>query len=185
MPVYKAPLGDMRFLLNEVFHTEKLAELPGYEEATPDMVESILGEAAKLCEEVLQPLNMSGDAEGCTFNNGDVKTPKGFKEAYDTFTSSGWMGLSCDKDYGGQGLPLLLNFLIDEMVCSANLSFGMYPGLSHGAYNAVHIHGNDELKRAWLPKIVEGTWSGTMCLTEPHCGTDLGLIKTRAVPNDD
>jgi alkylation response protein AidB-like acyl-CoA dehydrogenase len=182
MPVYKAPLADFRFLLHEVFNAGQLAKLPGYEEATPDMMDSILEEGAKLCEEVLQPLNLPGDAEGCHFDNGKVTTPKGFKEAYDTFTQGGWMGLSCSKDYGGQGLPLLLNFLLDEMVCSANLSFGMYPGLSHGAYNAIEKHGNDELKKTWLPKLVEGTWSGTMCLTEPHCGTDLGLIKTKAAP---
>jgi alkylation response protein AidB-like acyl-CoA dehydrogenase len=175
----------MRFLLQDVFDAGQLAKLPGYEEATPDMIDSILEEGAKLCEEVLQPLNQSGDAEGCTFTNGAVKTPKGFKEAYDTFIGGGWMGLSCAKEFGGQGLPLLLNFLLDEMVCSANLSFGMYPGLSHGAYNAIEKHGNDELKKRYLPNMVAGTWSGTMCLTEPHCGTDLGLIKTRAEPKGD
>ncbi len=185
MPSYKAPLADMRFLLRDVFKVEELSKLPGYEEATPDLIDSILEEGAKLCEEVLQPLNQSGDAEGCHFDNGNVKTPKGFKEAYDTFTQNGWMGLSCKKEWGGQGMPLLLNFLLDEMVCSANLSFGMYPGLSHGAYNAVEKYGSDALKQLYLPKMVEGTWSGTMCLTEPHCGTDLGLIKTRAIPNDD
>src|SRR5262249_41849166 len=173
MPVYKAPLGDFRFLLHEVFKAGELAKLPGYEEATPDMMDSILEEGAKLCEEVLQPLNLSGDAEGCVFNSGEVKKPKGFKEAYTTFTQGGGVGLSCSKEWGGQGLPLLLNFLLDEMVCSANLSFGMYPGLSHGAYNAIEKHGTDELKKTWLPKMVEGVWSGTMCLTEPQCGTDL------------
>lgn len=137
MPTYKAPLRDMQFLLNEVFDASQLAKLPGYEEATPDMFQSILEEGAKLCEEVLQPINQSGDIEGCTFKDGVVTTPKGFKEAYETFTQGGWMGLSCSKEWGGQGLPLLLNFLLDEMVCSANLSFGMYPGLSHGAYNAI------------------------------------------------
>ncbi|MBI3419609.1 MAG: acyl-CoA dehydrogenase C-terminal domain-containing protein [Proteobacteria bacterium] len=185
MPVYKAPLADMRFLMHEVFSAGDLAKLPGYEEATIDVMDSILEEAAKLCEEVLQPLNMSGDLEGCIFDGGKVRTPRGFKEAYTTFTQSGWMGLSCNKEWGGQGLPLLLNFLIDEMVCSANLSFGMYPGLSHGAYNAIEIHGAPELKKAYQPKITSGEWSGTMCLTEPHCGTDLGLIKTKAVPQAD
>ncbi len=185
MPTYKAPLRDMQFLLNEVFDAAQLASLPGYEEATPDMFQSILEEGAKLCEEVLQPINQSGDEEGCTFKDGVVTTPKGFKEAYETFTQGGWMGLSCSKEWGGQGLPLLLNFLLDEMVCSANLSFGMYPGLSHGAYNAIEKHGTQELKQKYLPKMVTGEWSGTMCLTEPHCGTDLGLIKTKAIPKGD
>lgn len=185
MPTYKAPLRDMQFLLNEVFDASQLAKLPGYEEATPDMFQSILEEGAKLCEEVLQPINQSGDIEGCTFKDGVVTTPKGFKEAYETFTQGGWMGLSCSKEWGGQGLPLLLNFLLDEMVCSANLSFGMYPGLSHGAYNAIEKHATQELKQKYLPKMVTGEWSGTMCLTEPHCGTDLGLIKTKAIPKGD
>lgn len=185
MPSYKAPLRDMQFLMHEVFKAGDLATLKGYEEATPEMMDSILEEGAKLCEEVFFPLNQSGDAEGCVFNNGSVKTPKGFKEAYDTFTQGGWMGLSCSKEWGGQGLPLLLNFLLDEMVCSANLSLGMYPGLSHGAYNAIEKHGSVELKTRYLPKMVTGEWSGTMCLTEPHCGTDLGLIKTRALPRED
>jgi alkylation response protein AidB-like acyl-CoA dehydrogenase len=185
MPTYKAPLRDMQFLLNEVFDAGQLAKLPGYEEATPDMFQSILEEGAKLCEEVLQPLNQSGDEEGCHFKDGVVTTPKGFKEAYETFTQGGWMGLSCSKEWGGQGLPLLLNFLLDEMVCSANLSFGMYPGLSHGAYNAIEKHATQELKEKYLPKMVTGEWSGTMCLTEPHCGTDLGLIKTKAIPKGD
>ncbi len=175
----------MQFLLSDVFDAASLAKLPGYEEATPELVATILEEGAKLCEEVLQPLNLSGDAEGCHFENGNVKTPKGFKEAYQTFIEGGWMGLSCTKEYGGQGLPLLLNFMLDEMVCSANLSFGMYPGLSHGAYNAIEKYGTDEQKKTYLPHIIDGTWSGTMCLTEPHCGTDLGLIKTKAVPNSD
>ncbi len=185
MPTYKAPLTDMQFLLNDVFDASQLAKLPGYEEATPDMFQSILEEGAKLCEEVLLPINQSGDIEGCTFKDGVVTTPKGFKEAYETFTQGGWMGLSCSKEFGGQGLPLLLNFLLDEMVCSANLSFGMYPGLSHGAYNAIEKHGVQELKEKYLPKMVTGEWSGTMCLTEPHCGTDLGLIKTKAIPKGD
>lgn len=185
MPTYKAPLTDMHFLLNDVFDAGQLAKLPGYEEATPELIESILEEGAKVCEEVLLPINQSGDEEGCKFNAGVVTTPKGFKEAYDMFAQGGWMGLSCSKEWGGQGLPLLLNFLLDEMVCSANLSFGMYPGLSHGAYNAIEKHATQELKQKYLPKMVTGEWSGTMCLTEPHCGTDLGLIKTKAIPKGD
>ena len=159
--------------------------MPGYAEATPEANDTILEEVAKICEELLFPLNQSGDAEGCTFDNGNVRTPKGFKEAYQTFRQSGWTGLSCKTEYGGQGLPLLLNFVIDEMVCSANMSFGMYPGLSHGAYNAIDKHGIDELKKLYLPKMTSGVWTGTMCLTEPQCGTDLGLIRTKAEPQPD
>ena len=185
MPIYKAPLEDVRFILNEVIDARSLIELPGYAEATPETIDSILEEAAKVCEEVLFPLNQSGDVEGCTFDNGSVRTPAGFKDAYKVFRESGWTGLSCNPDFGGQGLPLLLNLVIDEMVCSANLSFGMYPGLSHGAYNALDKHGSDELKKLYLPKLVDGTWTGTMCLTEPQCGTDLGLIRTKAIPEAD
>ncbi len=185
MPTYKAPLDDIRFILNEVIDAGSLAQLPGYTEATAETVDAILEEAAKLCEEVLFPLNQSGDAEGCVYEGGSVRTPKGFKEAYETFCRSGWTGLSCKTEYGGQGLPLLLNFVIDEMVCSANMSFGMYPGLSHGAYNAIDKHGTDDLKKLYLPKMVEGIWTGTMCLTEPQCGTDLGLVRTKATPQPD
>jgi alkylation response protein AidB-like acyl-CoA dehydrogenase len=185
MPTYKAPLDDIRFILNEVIDAGSLSQLPGYGEATAEANDTILEEAAKICEEVLFPLNQSGDAEGCVFDNGAVRTPSGFKEAYQTFCQSGWPGLSCKTEFGGQGLPLLLNFVIDEMVCSANMSFGMYPGLSHGAYNAIDKHGTDELKKQYLPKMVEGVWTGTMCLTEPQCGTDLGLVRTRALPQPD
>jgi alkylation response protein AidB-like acyl-CoA dehydrogenase len=185
MPSYKAPLDDIRFILNEVIDASALTQLPGYAEATTETIDAILDEAAKVCEEVLFPLNQSGDAEGCHFDNGVVTTPAGFKEAYKTFRESGWTGLSCNPDFGGQGLPLLLNLVIDEMVCSANLSFGMYPGLSHGAYNALDKHGSDDLKKTYLPKLVDGTWTGTMCLTEPQCGTDLGLIRTKAEPQAD
>ena len=185
MPVYKAPLENMRFVLNDVLNTGQLAELPGYEQATPDLMDSILEEGAKVCEEVLFPLNQSGDAEGCTFDNGKVTTPKGFKDAYKTYTEGGWTALSAVPEFGGMGMPHLWNFVFMEMVCSANMSFGMYPGLSEGAYRALLHHGTDELKQTYLPKMVTGEWSGTMCLTEPHCGTDLGLIRTKAIPNAD
>ncbi|MCW5773931.1 MAG: acyl-CoA dehydrogenase C-terminal domain-containing protein [Rhodospirillaceae bacterium] len=186
MPVYKAPLKEMRFLLHEVFAYEKnVVGLPGYEEATPDVVDAVLEEAAKFCENELQPLNLSGDKEGCTYENGVVRTPKGFKEAYTQFREGGWCGLTADPVFGGQGLPKVVGFAFEEMITSANMSFGMYPGLSAGAYNALELHGSDELKKDYLPKLVDGTWSGTMCLTEPHCGTDLGLIKTKAIPADD
>lgn len=184
MPTYKAPLNDVRFVLNEVFSVGQLAELPGHEDHTPDLIEAVLEEGAKLAENVLQPLNRSGDEEGCHYENGVVRTPAGFPEAYAQFIAGGWTGVSADPEYGGQGLPHVVNFVLEEFLCSANLSFGMYPGLSHGAYNALHLHGTDELKRTYLPKLVDGTWSGTMCLTEPHCGTDLGMIRTKAVPDD-
>src|SRR5579883_3217839 len=135
--------------------------------------------------EVLFPLNRPGDEEGCAYENGVVRTPKGFKEAYRTFCAGGWTALACDPAYGGQGLPHTVNFCLEEMISSTNLSFGMYPGLSHGAYRALLLHGSDEQKQRYLPRLVDGTWSGTMCLTEPHCGTDLGLIRTKAEPRGD
>ncbi|WP_374653301.1 acyl-CoA dehydrogenase C-terminal domain-containing protein [Dongia sp.] len=186
MPAYKAPLRDIQFVLTEVLQLENLPQqIPDFVEATPDLVATILEEAAKFCENELQPLNHSGDEEGCHFDKGTVTTPKGFKEAYAKFIEAGWTGLPCDPDYGGQGLPKLVNFAVEEMICSANLSFGMYPGLSNGNYNAIHAHGSDAQKALYLPKLVDGTWTGTMCLTEPHCGTDLGLCKTRAEANAD
>ncbi|MGI9489674.1 MAG: acyl-CoA dehydrogenase C-terminal domain-containing protein [Geminicoccaceae bacterium] len=185
MTVYTAPQRDMRFVLHELLEVEKLAELPGYEEATGDTVDAIIEESSKLAETLLFPLNQSGDQEGCVFENGVVRTPEGFKEAYGQFTEAGWSALSADPAYGGQGLPKAVRLLVDEMVCSANLSFGMYPGLTMGAYNAIIKHGTDEQKDIYLPKMVEGRWSGTMCLTEPQCGTDLGLIRTKAETNDD
>ena len=184
MTVYKAPLRDYKFLLEEVFDVGEIARLPGYEEATAETFAAVLEEGAKLCEEVLFPLNLPGDAEGCQFENGVVRTPKGFKEAYDLFREGGWTAIAGDPSYGGQGLPATLNFFVSEMVASANLSFGMYPGLTAGAVEAIHRHGNEAQKKTWLPKLIDGTWSGTMCLTEPQCGTDLGQVKTRAVPTD-
>lgn len=185
MVAYTAPLRDMRFVLNELLQAEQLAQLPGFEEATPDLVDAILEECAKFTQNELLPLNLSGDTEGCTYENGVVRTPKGFKEAYSQFIEGGWTALTASTEWGGQGLPHLMGVVTSEMICSSNLSFGMYPGLSHGAYDALEIHGTDELKQLYLPKLADGTWSGTMCLTEPHSGTDLGLIRTKAEPNDD
>ena len=185
MPSYKAPIDDIRFVLEDVLGVERVSMLPGYEDATPDLLTQVLEELAKFAENELQPLNRSGDEEGCTFENGVVRTPKGFKAAYDRYREAGWTAVSADPDYGGQGLPQVVNFVMSEILSSANMSFGMYPGLSHGAYEALHQHGSDDLKALYLPKLVDGTWSGTMCLTEPHCGTDLGLIRTKAVPQDD
>ena len=186
MPAYKAPLREIRFVLYELLKADTLANaVPTYAEATPDVIDAILEEAGKFCENELQPINHSGDEEGCHFENGTVTTPKGFKEAYAKFVEAGWPGLPCDPAYGGQGLPKLINFAVEEMICSANLSFGMYPGLSNGNYNAIHAHGSEEQKALYLPKLVSGIWSGTMCLTEPQCGTDLGMVKTRAEDNAD
>lgn len=185
MPLYNAPLDDIRFVLFDLLKAEKIADLPDYEDATPDLVSQILEEGAKMCEEVLFPLNQSGDEEGCGFDNGKVTTPKGFKDAYNTFIEGGWCGLSSDPEYGGMGMPFYVNFAMQELICSANMSFGMYPGLSQGAYDAIHLHGTDEQKALYLPKLIDGTWSGTMCLTEPHCGTDLGLVRTKAENHKD
>ncbi|HEV2563640.1 MAG TPA: acyl-CoA dehydrogenase family protein, partial [Microvirga sp.] len=186
MPVYKAPVEDVMFLLNDVFPIERHNNLPGFADATPDTVEAILAEGAKLCEEVFAPLNLSGDQEGCTrHSDGSVTTPKGFKEAYEAYAAGGWMGLAAPEEYGGQGLPSVLNTVMQEFVSSANLALGMYPGLTQGAIAALLVHGTDEQKKTYLPKMIEGAWTGTMNLTEPHCGTDLGLLKTKAVPNGD
>jgi acyl-CoA dehydrogenase len=162
-----------------------LTQLPGYQDARRDLIDSVLEEAAKFAEEVLFPLNRVGDEAGCTLKDGVVTTPKGFKEAYAQFCEGGWTGLDCDPAYGGQGLPKTLGFPIAEMNVSANMAWSMYPGLSHGAYAAIHAHGSDAQKATYLPKLVDGSWTGTMCLTEPHCGTDLGLLKTRAEPLGD
>jgi butyryl-CoA dehydrogenase len=185
MASYKAPLRDMRFVLFELMDGGDLASLPGYEDFTRDLIDPVLEEAAKVCEQVLFPLNRSGDEEGCTLENGVVRTPRGFREAYRQFCEGGWAGIAADPEYGGQGLPKAVDTLISEMICSANLSFSLYPGLTHGAYVALREYGSDALKQKYLPKMIEGVWSGTMCLTEPQCGTDLGLLRTRAVPQDD
>jgi alkylation response protein AidB-like acyl-CoA dehydrogenase len=185
MARYKVPLRDIRFVLNEVVGLEPVQRLPGHEEATTETVDAVLDAAAQLAEEVLFPLNRSGDEEGSVYENGVVRTPKGFKDAYQTFLDGGWNGLACKTEYGGQGLPNLIHFVMEEISCSANLSFAIFPGLTHGAYLAIERHASAELKRTYLPKMVAGAWSGTMCLTEPHCGTDLGLIRTKAEPRPD
>ncbi|HAQ00775.1 MAG TPA: acyl-CoA dehydrogenase, partial [Rhodospirillum rubrum] len=183
MAGYKAPLRDMRYVLYDLFDGASLTTLPGYEEFTADLIDPVLEEAAKICEDVLQPLNRPGDEEGCVLENGVVRTPKGFPEAYRTFREGGWTSITCDPAHGGQGLPQVVNTFIEEMICAANLSFGMYPGLSHGAYVALKQFGTEDQKARYLPALVDGTWTGTMCLTEPQCGTDLGLLRTKAVPD--
>ena len=185
MTAYTAPLRDMRFVLHEVLDSTAVATLPGYDQVTPDLIDAVLEQAATLASEVLAPLNLSGDGEGCHYENGVVRTPKGFKEAYRQFADGGWTSLSCNPEYGGQGMPHVVGTVFEEMISSANLAFGMYPGLSHGAYRALEAHGPADLKAEYLPHLVDGSWSGTMCLTEPQCGTDLGLIRTRAEPADD
>jgi len=185
MPSYKAPLRDMRFVLHEYLDLPGEAAKLGLTDATADLIDAVLEEGAKLAEEVLQPINLPGDRQGCRLENGVVTTPDGFKEAYKTYTEGGWGGLASDPAYGGQGLPRTLATAFGEMSSAANMAFSMYPGLSHGAYAAISLHGTDEQKRLVLPKLVQGVWTGTMNLTEPHCGTDLGLIKTRAEPQSD
>jgi len=182
MHTYTAPLRDMRFVLHELHDSAALTQPT---QITPELADSILEEAAKFIRSVLLPLNASGDAEGCHYENGAVRTPKGFKEAYKAFTAGGWGALDADPAYGGQGLPARLGKLVEEMTSGSNLSFGLYPGLSHGAYLALKSHGSEALKELYLPKLVQGSWAGTMCLTEAHCGTDLGLLRTKAVPQAD
>ncbi|MCA1491155.1 acyl-CoA dehydrogenase C-terminal domain-containing protein [Ensifer sp. NBAIM29] len=186
MPIYKAPVEDTLFILNDVLGIERYRNLPGFADATPDMLVAIVGEAARLSEEVLFPANLSGDQEGCRrHEDGSVTVPKGFKEAYDLYREGGWLGLAAPEEFGGQGLPYTLHTAVGEYMSSANMALMMYPGLTQGAIAAILAHGSDEQKRAYLPNLVDGNWTGTMNLTEPHCGTDLGLLRTKAVPNGD
>ncbi|MGA3309971.1 MAG: acyl-CoA dehydrogenase family protein, partial [Xanthobacteraceae bacterium] len=186
MPTYKAPVDDVMFLLSDVFHIDRYNNLPGFADATPDLVEAVLAEAAKFCEDVLTPLNRVGDKEGCRrHDDGSVTTPTGFKNAYRRLTEGGWIGASAPAEFGGQGLPMALTQSIGEFLASANVAFAMYPGLTQGAAAAIFAHGAVELKALYLPKLISGQWTGTMNLTEPQCGTDLGLVRTRAVPQTD
>ncbi|WP_031302904.1 acyl-CoA dehydrogenase C-terminal domain-containing protein [Pseudomonas sp. EGD-AK9] len=188
MPAYRAPLRDMRFVFEEVLNAyPALQSLPTQHEFSADLGGAILEEAAKVAENVLAPLNGPGDKQGCHYDPAEksVTTPEGFKAAYKQFAEGGWTALACTPEFGGQGLPHVLNMMVEEMVCSANLSLGMYPGLTHGAINALTAHGTREQQDRYLPKLISGEWTGTMCLTEPQCGTDLGLIRTRALPRAD
>ncbi len=186
MPTYVPPLDDMNFLLKEVFEFDRqMAERPEADAIDSDVAAEVLAEAGRFCTDIIQPLNLSGDAEGCRLENGVVTTPKGFRKAYDAFVEGGWNGLSASPEHGGQGLPVTLQVLVDEMLSSANLSFGLFPGLTRGAAEAIAHHASDELKALYLPKLVSGEWTGVMALTEASSGTDLGIMTTRAAEQDD
>lgn len=186
MSDYKAPLKDIEFTLYELLAFDKHYENIGVADEVPaDLVLNIIEESAKFSETVIAPLNQIGDQEGCQWNDGEVTTPTGFKEAYAKYVEAGWPSMSHSPDYGGQGLPESLGTVISEIAGSANWAWSMYPGLSHGAMRTLELHGTDEQKQCYLTKLVEGTWTGTMCLTESHCGTDLGMLRTKALPNDD
>ena len=186
MADFKVPLRDVKFSLQEVFnYTQRCADLGSYEEVTDDLLGAILEEASKFVEQELAPINQSGDQEGCQWNDTVVTTPAGFKEAYNAYVEAGWASLAADPDFGGQGLPPSMSTLLSEMAGTANWAWAMYPGLSHGAHATITAHGTDEQKAAYLGKLTSGEWMGTMCLTESHCGTDLGMLRTRAEPNDD
>jgi alkylation response protein AidB-like acyl-CoA dehydrogenase len=186
MPTYKAPVEDTLFLLNDVLRIDHYGNLPGFADASPDLIEAVLSEAAKFSEQVLTPLNRVGDKEGCTRHpDGSVTTPTGFKEAFKQLVEGGWIGISAPVEFGGQDLPATLTVAVNELLCSANMAFAMYPGLTQGAIAALLVHASPELKTKYLPKMVAGEWTGTMNLTEPHCGTDLGLLRTKAVKQID
>ncbi|MBP8021852.1 MAG: acyl-CoA dehydrogenase N-terminal domain-containing protein, partial [Limnohabitans sp.] len=188
MAIYTPPLRDMQFIMNEVLHVpDTLKALPAHADMDADTIAAVLEEGGKFAAEVLLPLNAIGDQQGCQLNQSthEVKTPDGFKQAYAQFVAGGWTALSCDPAYGGQGLPLVVNQCFYEMLNSANQAWTMYPGLTHGAYECLHAHGSEAQKQMYLPKITSGQWTGTMCLTEAHCGTDLGLLRTKAEPQAD
>jgi len=184
MPTYTAPVKDMQFLLHDLLKISE-ADIKGYADLDRSFTEAVLDEAAKVAQDILAPLNAVGDTEGCKLENGVVRTPKGFREAFHTLSQGGWMSLDAAPDYGGQGLPYLMHTAVNETFVSANMAFNMYQGLTHGAYSAILVHGTDAQKAKWLPKLVTCEWTGTMNLTEPHCGTDLGLLRTRAEPQAD
>ena len=184
MPIYNAPTKDIQFVLHDLLKVSE-QEIPGFEDLDRDFTGAVVEEAGKVASDVLHPLNVVGDVEGCVMENGVVRTPTGFKDAFAQMKAGGWTAMDCDPDYGGQGLPYVMHTAAQETFVSANMAFNMYQGLTHGAYSAIHAHGSDAQKQKYLPKMVSCEWTGTMNLTEPHCGTDLGLMRTKAVPNDD
>ena len=184
MPIYNAPVKDLQFVLHDLLKVSE-QDIPGFEDLDRDFTGAVIEEAGKVASEVLAPLNMVGDVEGCVLENGVVRTPKGFKDAFKVMKDGGWTAMDCDPEYGGQGLPYVMHTAAQELMVSANMAFQMYQGLTHGAYSAIHVHGSDAQKQKFLPKMVTCEWTGTMNLTEPHCGTDLGLMRTKAVPQDD
>ena len=184
MPHYIAPTKDMQYVLNDVLDV-KNSSIPGYADLDADFLSAILEEAGKITSQVLAPLNAVGDQEGCHFENGVIRTPAGFKDAFEQVKEGGWTGIDCDPEFGGQGLPYLVGTAVGEMFASSNMAFGMYQGLTHGAYSAIHAHGTEAQKQTYLPNMVSCDWTGTMNLTEPHCGTDLGLMRTKAEPQED
>ena len=184
MPIYNAPTKDMQFVLHNLLKVSE-QDVPGYDELDADFTNAVLEEAGKVATDVLTPLNLVGDSEGCVLENGVVRTPTGFKAAFEMMKDGGWTAMDCDPEYGGQGLPYVMHSAAQEAFVSSNMAFNMYQGLTHGAYSAIHVHGTDAQKQKWLPKMVTCEWTGTMNLTEPHCGTDLGLMRTKAVPQDD
>ncbi len=184
MPHYIAPTKDMQYVLNDVLDV-KNSSIPGYSDLDADFLSAILEEAGKITSQVLAPLNAVGDQEGCHFENGVIRTPAGFKDAFEQVKEGGWTGIDCDPEFGGQGLPYLVGTAVGEMFASSNMAFGMYQGLTHGAYSAIYAHGTEAQKQTYLPNMVSCDWTGTMNLTEPHCGTDLGLMRTKAEPQED
>jgi len=184
MPIYNAPVKDIQFVLHDLLKVSE-QDIPGFDDLDRDFTSAVVEEAGKVASEVLHPLNVVGDTEGCVMENGVVRTPTGFRDAFEHLKDGGWTAMDCDPEYGGQGLPYVLHTAAQEPFVSANMAFNMYQGLTHGAYSAIHAHGSDAQKQTYLPKMVSCEWTGTMNLTEPHCGTDLGLMRTKAVPSDD
>ncbi|MGH8432564.1 MAG: acyl-CoA dehydrogenase family protein, partial [Solimonas sp.] len=185
MATYKAPLREINFILNHVLKAERLSQLPGYEDASPDTLTGLIEEAAKLIEKELAPLNAKSDAQGCVYANHEVRVPDGFKDFWKSYAEAGWVGIMQSQAYGGQGLPYTLGKVIEELLCSANVAFALYPGLTQGCFEAIAANGTEEQKQTYLPKLATGEWSGTMCMTEPQAGTDLAAVKTKATPQAD
>ena len=185
MPTFKAPVRDINFVLNDVLNVGQLAEYERYADATPDIVEGVVDEAAKMIENQIAPLNQAGDTVGAQFKDGHVEMVDGFTEAYQAYAENGWIGLSAAPEYGGQGLPFVLSKAVEDMLCAGNVAFALYPGLTQGCYDGIEANASDEIKATYLEKLANGEWAGTMCMTEPQAGSDVGAVKTKAEPQDD